>query len=177
MLMTSPQLSRESLVHFGVGASRFAVSRSASREKGVDRVLRSCADSVRREEADAAGFPQRRSRKSSRGGCWWNGDLKWIRNYDPTSEDDMTLAEPLLKTGEFGPGDSEWLHLLVGDWQLIADLAQGDLVLWFPEDFQSGDINGRAHGGPALNTGFLGMAHVRPSTAQTVFHRDMVCLL
>ena len=49
----------------------------------------------------------------------------------------MTLAEPLLKTGEFGPGDSEWLHLLVGDWQLVADLARGDLVLWFPEDFVS----------------------------------------
>lgn len=102
--------------------------------------------------------------------------LNWWGDNVPTGKDDMTLAEPLLKTGEFGPGDSEWLHLLVGDWQLIADLAQGDLVLWFPEDFRSGDTSGRAQGGPAANTGFLGMAHVRPSTAQTVFHRDMVGL-
>ena len=88
----------------------------------------------------------------------------------------MTLAEPLLKTGEFGPGDSEWLHLLVGDWQMIADLAQGDLVLWFPEEFLSSERSGRGQGGPAPDAGFSGMAHVRPSTTQTVFHRDMVGL-
>ena len=86
----------------------------------------------------------------------------------------MTLAEPLLKTGEFGPGDSEWLHLLVGDWQLVADLARGDLVLWFPEDFVSVDLSGYAQGGPAPLSGFQGLAHVRPSSAQTVFDRDMV---
>lgn len=86
----------------------------------------------------------------------------------------MTLAEPLLKTGEFGPGDSEWLHLLVGDWQLPADLARGDLVLWFPDDFLSGEDSGRGQGGPSETSGFSGLAHVRPSSAQTVFDRDMV---
>ena len=86
----------------------------------------------------------------------------------------MTLADPLLKTGEFGPGDSEWLHLLVGDWQLVSDLAQGDLVLWFPQEFVGAQAADRPQGGPAEGTGFVGLAHVRPSTAQTVFHRDMV---
>ena len=86
----------------------------------------------------------------------------------------MTLAEPLFKTGEFGPGDSEWLHLLVGDWQLVSDLAQGDMILWFPEHYLGPDRLGALQGGPEPSTGFIGLAHVRPSTAQTVFHRDMV---
>ena len=30
--------------------------------------------------------------------------------------------------------DAEWLHLLVGDWQLLSDLSFADLVLWLPED-------------------------------------------
>lgn len=80
----------------------------------------------------------------------------------------MTFADPLLATGEFGPGDSERLHLLVSDWQLVADLAQGDLVLWFPEDYRT-DLHV-----PARDSSFLSLAHVRPSTTQTVFDRDMI---
>lgn len=86
----------------------------------------------------------------------------------------MTLAEPLFQTGEFGPGDSEWLHLLVGDWQLVSDLAQGDMILWFPDRYSGPDERDGRPSGPEPDSGFLGLAHVRPSTAQTVFHRDMV---
>src|SRR5664279_2630176 len=28
--------------------------------------------------------------------------------------------------------DVDWLHLLLGDWQLLADLSFADLVLWLP---------------------------------------------
>lgn len=136
----------------------------------------SLAAAPREALVKTAGLDRRRKVVREGGRSAPVSHLNWWGDYVPTGKDDMTLADPLLKTGEFGPGDSEWLHLLVGDWQLIADLAQGDLVLWFPEDFHSGDTGGRAQGGPAANTGFLGMAHVRPSTAQTVFHRDMVGL-
>ncbi|GAA1352322.1 sensor histidine kinase [Falsarthrobacter nasiphocae] len=55
-------------------------------------------------------------------------------------------------------GDREWLHLLVGDWQIVADLAFADLILWLP-----------AEGG-----GVLAQAHARPSTAHTRFPSDIV---
>ncbi|MET0871005.1 MAG: histidine kinase N-terminal domain-containing protein, partial [Paeniglutamicibacter terrestris] len=42
------------------------------------------------------------------------------------------FTDQLRETADFGPGDEDWLHLLVGDWQLVADLAFADLVLWFP---------------------------------------------
>jgi two-component sensor histidine kinase len=57
-----------------------------------------------------------------------------------------------------GPGDAEWLHLLVGDWQMVADLAFADLALWFP----------------ASDGTYVALAHVRPSTTHTVFHSDFV---
>ena len=41
-----------------------------------------------------------------------------------------TLAEMLRDTTTLEPAESEWLHLLVGDWQLVADLSFADLVLW-----------------------------------------------
>ena len=65
---------------------------------------------------------------------------------------------PLEAFTGFEAGDVEWLHLLVGDWQLVADLAFADLVLWFP----------------AAEGGFVALAHVRPSTGLTVFHADPV---
>jgi len=68
------------------------------------------------------------------------------------------FTDPLTEHADFGPGDAEWLHLLVGDWQLVADLAFADLALWFPH--------------PEL--GYVALAHVRPSTTHTVFHSDFV---
>ncbi|MGJ9402332.1 sensor histidine kinase [Arthrobacter sp. KK5.5] len=68
------------------------------------------------------------------------------------------FTDTVREFADFGPGDEEWLHLLVGDWQLVADLAFADLVLWHP-----------APGGT-----FVALAHVRPSTSHTVFHTDFV---
>ena len=68
------------------------------------------------------------------------------------------FTDPIRDYADFRPGDAEWLHLLVGDWQLIADLAFADLALWFPTPEGS----------------YVALAHVRPSTTHTVFHRDFV---
>ena len=69
-----------------------------------------------------------------------------------------TLAEHLRRLSTFEDADVEWLHLVVGDWQLIADLSFSDLVLWVP-------------GGP---DGWRTVAHVRPNTGPMVFYDDVV---
>jgi two-component sensor histidine kinase len=68
------------------------------------------------------------------------------------------FTDPIREHADFGPGDAEWLHLLVGDWQMVADLAFADLALWFPHP----------------EHGYVALAHVRPSTTHTVFHADFV---
>ncbi len=55
--------------------------------------------------------------------------------------------------------DVEWLHLLIADWQIIADLSFADLVLWLP------DREGH---------GFWGGAQMRPTTGPTAFVDDLV---
>ena len=45
-----------------------------------------------------------------------------------------TLSELMLAHGRATEADIEWLHLLVADGQLIADLAFADIVLWVPTD-------------------------------------------
>ncbi len=50
----------------------------------------------------------------------------------------------------------QWLRSLIADWQLISDMAFADLVLWVPA-------------GAKLQA----FAHARPSTAPTLFHRDL----
>jgi len=69
-----------------------------------------------------------------------------------------TLADMLRTTTDLEPTESEWLHLLVGDWQLIADLSFADLVLW---------VRGGLDGWRAV-------AHVRPNTGPMVFYEDIV---
>ena len=61
-------------------------------------------------------------------------------------------------TGPDGAADVEWLHLLVADGQLLADLAFADIVLWVPTASDS----------------FIAVAHSRPSSAATLFYRDFV---
>ncbi|MEO7745966.1 MAG: histidine kinase N-terminal domain-containing protein, partial [Actinomycetota bacterium] len=54
--------------------------------------------------------------------------------------------------------DVEWLHQLVGDWQLLSDLSFADLVLWVP----------------ARAGGWYAAAHIRPTTGPMVFFDDVV---
>jgi two-component sensor histidine kinase/PAS domain-containing protein len=69
-----------------------------------------------------------------------------------------TLNEVLNSVTDLEPAEAEWLHLLVGDWQLISDLSFADLVLWVPGGME----------------GWLAVAHVRPTTGQMVFFEDVV---
>jgi two-component sensor histidine kinase len=69
-----------------------------------------------------------------------------------------TLSETLQRSTDLSPEEIEWLHLLVGDWQLLADLSFADLVLWARR----------------ADDEWVSVAHVRPTTGQMVFHEDVV---
>lgn len=71
-----------------------------------------------------------------------------------------TLSDLLTRAGDFTPPDIEWMHLLVGDWQLLSDLSFADLVLWVPTT--------------GAEDGWLAVAQCRPSTGPTSFHDDLV---
>ncbi|MEO6020371.1 MAG: histidine kinase N-terminal domain-containing protein, partial [Knoellia sp.] len=69
-----------------------------------------------------------------------------------------TLAESLRASTTLEDHEIEWVHLVVGDWQLLADLSFADLVLWVPSGVD----------------GWLAVAHVRPNTGPMVFYDDVV---
>jgi len=73
-----------------------------------------------------------------------------------------TLPELLRDASELSPPDIDWLHLLIGDWQLLSDLSFADLVLWVP-----------VTRGPEAGS-WLAVAQCRPSTGPTAFYDDLV---
>jgi two-component sensor histidine kinase len=68
------------------------------------------------------------------------------------------MSDLIAEHTDLADGDVEWLHLLVGDWQIVSDLAFADLVLWLPTR------EGR----------FVAVAQCRPSTGATVHYDDVV---
>jgi two-component sensor histidine kinase len=58
--------------------------------------------------------------------------------------------------------DLDWLHVLVSDWQLLADLSFADLLLWLPD-----------RSGAYFRVG----AQMRPTTGPTAYVDDLVGLL
>ena len=60
--------------------------------------------------------------------------------------------------------DQERLSELTAEWQLLSDLSFADLILWVPKrkDYQS------------WPTGHIAIAHIRPTTAATVFTQDLI---
>jgi two-component system, sensor histidine kinase PdtaS len=62
-----------------------------------------------------------------------------------------------------GP-DLEWLHSLVSDWQLLADLSFADLILWVPQRPPESD----------QDAGWVAVAQMRPTTGPTSFPDDVV---
>ncbi len=65
------------------------------------------------------------------------------------------------------PLDSAQVHSLrelIADWQLLSDLSFADLILWVPlrKDFKS------------WPTGYVAVAHIRPTTAATLFPNDVL---
>ncbi len=70
-----------------------------------------------------------------------------------------TLNDLARRYTALTPADVEWLHALVSDWQLLADLSFADLVLWAPLQDSSG---------------WVALAQMRPTTGPTTFHDDVV---
>jgi two-component system, sensor histidine kinase PdtaS len=66
----------------------------------------------------------------------------------------------LARSAGLSGSDLDWIHALVSDWQLIADLSFADLVLWAP-------LSG-------ADAGWLALAQMRPTTAPTALADDVV---
>lgn len=75
------------------------------------------------------------------------------------SVDEMITSQTALN-GE----DRARLMELLAEWQLLSDLSFADLILWIPKrkDYQS------------WPDGHIAMAHIRPTTAATVFAHDVI---
>ncbi len=69
-----------------------------------------------------------------------------------------TLDEIARAHTDLAEDEIEWLHLLLADWQIVADLSFADLVLWLP------DREGR---------GFWAGAQQRPTTGPTALLDDV----
>ena len=70
-----------------------------------------------------------------------------------------SLTELVRAHTSLSQSDLAWLHLLLADWQIVADLSFADLVLWLPD--QEGE-------------GFWAGAQMRPTTGPTAFVDDVV---
>ena len=75
-----------------------------------------------------------------------------------------TLSDLARNLTSLSGADMEWLHSLVSDWQLLADLSFADLILWVPL---------RAHE-DARDSGWVAVAQMRPTTGPTSFPDDVV---
>ena len=69
------------------------------------------------------------------------------------------LSDLLRRHTSLGQADTEWIHSLVSDWQLLADLSFADLVLWVR--LRDDD-------------GWAAVAQMRPTTGPTAFQNDLV---
>lgn len=68
-----------------------------------------------------------------------------------------TLSQIIKQKSVASHADIEWLNVLTNEWQLVADLVFADLVLWLPSKDGS----------------FVAAGHARPSSAATIFYRDI----
>jgi two-component sensor histidine kinase len=69
------------------------------------------------------------------------------------------LVDLVRRHTNLADDDLDWLRLLVGEWQLLADLSFADLLLWART---------------ADSPGFVLVAQIRPVTAQTAYVVDLV---
>jgi len=73
-------------------------------------------------------------------------------------EEVSTESSTVYSKTSLDPKQIAWLYQLIGECQLIADLAFADIVVWAP-----------------TTTGtFVAVSHLRPSSAATLFYRDVV---
>ncbi len=70
-----------------------------------------------------------------------------------------SLNELVRAHTDLDEADLAWLHLLLADWQIIADLSFADLVLWLPD---------------REGNGYWAGAQMRPTTGPTAYVDDLV---
>src|ERR1700677_2709515 len=75
-----------------------------------------------------------------------------------------TLTDLARNYTSLSGADLEWLHSLVSDWQLLADLSFADLILWVPVRVPE----------DAPGAGWVAVAQMRPTTGPTSFPDDVV---
>jgi two-component system, sensor histidine kinase PdtaS len=85
-----------------------------------------------------------------------------------------TLTDLARNLTSLSAPDLEWLHSLVSDWQLLADLSFADLILWVPVRLPEGAEQCAEHGGGVLKPGWVAVAQMRPTTGPTSFPDDVV---
>ncbi|CAN2211820.1 HATPase_EL346-LOV-HK-like domain containing protein [Candidatus Nanopelagicaceae bacterium] len=75
-----------------------------------------------------------------------------------------SIEEYVQGRSSLSPDQIHRLRELVADWQLLSDLSFADLILWVPlrKDFKS------------WPTGYVAVAHIRPTTAATLFPHDVI---
>ena len=65
----------------------------------------------------------------------------------------------LARRAHIAPADLEWLHALVSDWELLADLSFADLSLWAPLEAEHS---------------WIALTQIRPTTGPTALPHDIV---
>jgi two-component system, sensor histidine kinase PdtaS len=83
-----------------------------------------------------------------------------------------TLTDLARRAGIRG-ADLDWLHALISDWQLLADLSFADLVLWAPLPPDGAGSGGRQDGWPETAP-WIALAQMRPTTGPTALPDDIV---
>ena len=75
-----------------------------------------------------------------------------------------SIEEYVRDRSPLSPEQIYRLRELIADWQLLSDLSFADLILWVPlrKDFKS------------WPTGYVAVAHIRPTTAATLFPLDVI---
>ncbi|TDC45608.1 ATPase [Actinomadura sp. KC345] len=94
-----------------------------------------------------------------------------------------TLTDLVRDQSDLTEADLEWLHALVSDWQLLADLSFADLLLWVPlrsadalpaDATSRGGRTQRAFDTGATVPGWVAIAQMRPTTGPTAYPEDLV---
>lgn len=75
-----------------------------------------------------------------------------------------SIEEYLQGRSPLSPTEIHKLRELIADWQILSDLSFADLILWVP-------MRKDAMSWP---TGYIAVAHIRPTTAATVFSHDVI---
>ena len=76
----------------------------------------------------------------------------------------QSIEERITKQSALTPADRARLMELLAEWQLLSDLSFADLILWIPKrkDYLT------------WPDGHIAIAHIRPTTAATVFAHDVI---